>query len=435
MPSAEQVGRQGSRRERAQWGLLPNDVAELLQRREWENTKNLKARLKGEKPFPIQVSLRPPRGSAALEDINKFQLFVSSWKEFAKHDDFRSHAQEERDAQGAQSCGLCWERRGYRYLSEQMVPVRILIHTITALARIVGKSAEHQLNVWHSKISYIISSLAIKENREPFLRSALIDHLDALAALNDSDMELMVKLIPQLRRGMGEGCYLRALPVMHVDTKFIEGNVRIIEAIVAAVLDGAVKDIGLLAWLHCRDKPKDWLLVKPLCEQSRAALGGMPILRLSSDTLLKYELPADKILIIENEQACLSLPEIPGTIAVAGGGKNVAWMRAAWLAGKRVAYWGDIDSEGLCILSDARSKLSSLTPLMMNAATVDAHRERMVQEPDSIAKEPPALNEEELFLFRMLRSEKRRSRRLEQERLSPNFVKTAISQWAKNTEA
>ncbi len=44
------------------------------------------------------------------------------------------------------------------------------------------------------------------------------------------------------------------------------------------------------------------------------------------------------------------------------------------LADKNVGYWGDIDSEGLTILSDARSKLSGITPLMMDELTVRASR-------------------------------------------------------------
>ena len=228
---------------------------------------------------------------------------------------------------------------------------------------------------------------------------------------------------------MGEGCYLRALPVTFVDTKFIENNLRIIESITAALIDEDVREAGLLNWLHCKDKPKDWLLIKPLCEQATAALGGIPLLRLSSDTLLEFELPASNILIIENEQSCLALNNIPDTIAISGGGKNVAWMRAGWLAAKRVGYWGDIDSEGLSILSDARSKLSTITPLMMDAATVEVYQERMVAEPDSVFKEPIALTEEELDLFKGLRSEQFANTRLEQERLPMDYVTKIIESW------
>ena len=155
----------------------------------------------------------------------------------------------------------------------------------------------------------------------------------------------------------------------------------------------------------------------------------MPLLRLASDTLLAFELPADNILVIENEQSCLSLSEIPNTIAVAGGGKNVGWLRAEWLMSKRVAYWGDIDSEGFTILSDARSKLSTLTSLMMDARTVEAYQPRMVSEPESVDKEPIALTSEELSVFRALRSGQYAHPRLEQERLPPDYTLKVIRCW------
>ena len=56
--------------------------------------------------------------------------------------------------------------------------------------------------------------------------------------------------------------------------------------------------------------------------------------------------------MIENEQTCLALPDTPETIAVSGGGKNLVWMQASWLAHKTVAYWGDLDSDGLIMLEE-----------------------------------------------------------------------------------
>ncbi len=153
------------------------------------------------------------------------------------------------------------------------------------------------------------------------------------------------------------------------------------------------------------------------------------MLRLSSDTLLECELPASNVLVIENEQSCLALSNVPNTIAVSGGGKNVAWMKAEWLAEKNVGYWGDIDSEGFSILSDARSKLSSITPLMMDELTVETFAARMVPEPDSVSKDPIALTDKELALFKNLRTDRYADRRLEQERLPMEYVAQNIEEW------
>lgn len=420
------------------WGLLLEDVVDNLKHKQWRNSGKLKRLLKEDSAFPIEIALKAPRGNTALEDIHHFQRFVSSWKAFSE--DKSRHA-----------CEVKWESRTFRSLAEQQIPTHFKILNIGALACLLGKNEEHQLNKRRLKIAYISNALAaLHENttsveqrrdkkhagedsdgnsKQRALFLTLIDNLERLDKFNSSDLELLVKLIPQLKQGMAEGCYLRALPVKFVDTKFIENNLRIIESIAMALIDETIGEMGLLSWLHCRQKPKDWLLVKPLCEQTIKALGGIPLLRLSSDTLLDFELPARNILVVENEQPCLSLGNVPDTISISGGGKNVAWMNAKWLRNKRVGYWGDIDSEGLGILSDARSKLSTLAPLMMDIATVEAYQERIVAEPDSVSKEPIALTGEESALFKVLRSKKYNGARLEQERLPLDYVMQNIASW------
>lgn len=409
-------------------GLLRQYAVEVLRTKYWNNTKTLKSLLIGNTEFPIQISLKPPKGNAALNNISHFQEFVDSWKSFCEQAEYESIR-----------VNVHWETVIFRSISEQQVPTYLTIPDISSLARMLGDAEEQQLKDWQSRIAYIFDSLAIeltKRTAHPIrstyereLFTALIANLENLSGFSNSDMELLVKLIPQLHKGMGRGCYLRALPVIFVDTKFIEKNLRFIESVTAAIIDCSAKEMGLLSWLDCRDKLKDWLLVKPLCKNAADALGGLPLLRMSSETLLDFELPANNILVIENEQSCLSLDNIPDTIAVSGGGKNVSWMRANWLANKRVAYWGDIDSEGLAILSDVRSKLSTVIPLMMDTETVEAYRDRMVDEPESVIREPVALTDSELMLFRMLRNGDYGSARLEQERLPVDYVHRKLMLW------
>ncbi|EBR8157932.1 hypothetical protein DOA20_22525 [Salmonella enterica subsp. enterica serovar Newport] len=414
---------------RPAWGLLPQDAVELLRAKYWNNTKTLKSLLAGNTEFPIQISLKPPKGNAALNYIIHFQEFVDSWRSFCEQVEYESLQVK-----------VSWDTVTFRSLSEQKLPTNITIPDITSLAQMLGSEQERQLIDWQYRVAFIFDSLSIelakrtvhpiRSGYERELFSELIANLEALSDFSDSDLKLLVKLIPQFYKGMGRGCYLRALPVIFVDTKFIEKNLRFIESVTAAIIDRSAKEMGLLSWLDCRDKPRDWLLVKPLCKNAEDALGGLPLLRMSSETLLGFELPAKNILVVENEQSCLSLENIPDTIAVSGGGKNVSWMKANWLASKRVAYWGDIDSEGLAILSDVRSKLSTVIPLMMDSDTVEDYRDRMVDEPESVAREPVALTDCELILFRMLRNGDFGCARLEQERLPIDFVYEKVRLWA-----
>ena len=432
---------------KATWGLLPEDVLLTLKNKHWQNSRNLKSLLSGGDSFPLVVALKPPRGNAAIQNIGHFQNFVSSWKSFSQ--DSINGAGQERGDSKSKGFEVVWEKRNFRSLAEQDVPTHLNILDIGSLACILGSDEERQLQDWLSKIRYIFESLSSQSylpqsqshqassdegssshgDSDQNLFQALIDHLETLDSFEQDDLKLLVSLLPQLQKGMGQGCYLRALPVTFVDTKFIEKNLRIIESVVTALVDRSVKDIGLMSWLDCKEKPRDWLLVKPLCKETRSLLGGLPLLRLSSDTLQDFELPARNILVIENEQSCLALSDVHNTIAVSGGGKNVSWMKAGWLADKNVGYWGDIDSEGLAILSDARSRLSSITPLMMDELTVKTFAERMVPEPDSVSKDPVALTETELALFKGLRADQYADKRLEQERLPMEYVAQHIDAW------
>ncbi|BBI67419.1 hypothetical protein PKHYL_16100 [Psychrobacter sp. KH172YL61] len=228
---------------------------------------------------------------------------------------------------------------------------------------------------------------------------------------------------------MGAGLYLRALPVCYVDTKFIETYHKLIETLLEAFYPGQIKEQGLAYWLGCLDKPKGWLMVRPLCPDTRYALSGLPILRLPIHVLHSQALPAKHILVVENEQSCLALSETENTIAVAGGGKNINWMNAGWLQKKTVAYWGDIDSEGLMILSRAREYCPKLTAIMMDDQTIKQFINRMVDEPDSINHEPTHLTHDELTLFTELRRGIYGFKRLEQERLPSEYIKQALEKW------
>jgi len=80
-------------------------------------------------------------------------------------------------------------------------------------------------------------------------------------------------------------------------------------------------------------------------------------------------------------------------------------------------------------LSDARTSLASVEPLMMDVATLNAHEERMVQEPEPLRTLPAQLTGQEQQLFLDLAAGRFLSTRLEQERISSDFVSAALETW------
>ena len=248
---------------KATWGLLPEDVLLTLKNKHWQNSRNLKSLLSGEYSFPLVVPLKPPRGNAAIQNIGHFQSFVSSWKSFSQ--DSINGAGQERGDSKSKGFEVVWEKRNFRSLAEQDVPTHLNILDIGSLACILGLDEERQLQDWLSKIRYIFESLSSQSylpqsqshqassyegssSHDSSLRGsdqnlfqALIDHLETLDGFEQDDLELLVRLLPQLQKGMGQGCYLRALPVTFVDTKFIEKNLRIMSLSLLHWLIGALK--------------------------------------------------------------------------------------------------------------------------------------------------------------------------------------------------
>ena len=150
---------------------------------------------------------------------------------------------------------------------------------------------------------------------------------------------------------------------------------------------------------------------------------------MDTQTLQQNPLPANNILIVENKQSGYALPELDDTIAVFGGGRNTAWMQAEWLTHKHIGYWGDIDSWGLAILSDARKRQSQLQALMMDESTLLHHQARMVDEDQLYTRLPEHLTETEQKLFHRLSKRYYGKTRLEQERLAPEYVLQNLKQW------
>ncbi len=105
-------------------------------------------------------------------------------------------------------------------------------------------------------------------------------------------------------------------------------------------------------------------------------------------------------------------------------------MDASWLKSRRVAYWGDLDSWGLSILSDVRSKLPSVEAIMMDSETLAQHENRMVVEPEPLQHLPEFLTDAEAQIFSDLKAGKYPGSRLEQERLSPDYIRSRLEAWA-----
>ena len=379
------------------WGLLPDYVYKVVLKREWSSISVIKNRLSGKKAFPIKIGLKPPSGKNALANYSHLEEFIKQWLDF-EHQEL-----------------LMREIRNFRNVGQQQVPTFLVIDSIKALAKYLGKEAQEKLVQWESKILPIMEL-------DNALVSACIGHLEVIDTMAQTECVAMAKLIPQLRPKMGQGLYLRALPVTLVHTKFIETYDSFITSCLDVLTDNEVSNSGgLMSWLECTPKPIGWILVRPLCPKTKKSLGNIPILKMSQRDLSHFNFPCKNIIVVENESTGLSLPEMAETIAVFGGGANVSWLSSEYLSNKHVYYWGDFDSYGFKFLNDARQLCPHLKSIMMDESTLMVF-ESYMSDDNFHEGELPELTSEEFLVYDSLRNNKYANTRLEQEYISQDFI-------------
>ncbi|UVJ40583.1 DUF2220 domain-containing protein [Arthrobacter sp. CJ23] len=113
-----------------------------------------------------------------------------------------------------------------------------------------------------------------------------------------------------------------------------------------------------------------------------ALLGQARDLTVTAEALSTLRLPVTRVLITENLVNFLALPECPGTLAIYGGGYGFSSLRdAQWLRDCEVLYWGDLDTHGFRILDQLRAVHPHVASVLMDEATLLAHRDVWGTEP------------------------------------------------------
>ena len=257
----------------------------------------------------------------------------------------------------------------------------------------------------------------------PFQR-LLLRRLALWRHLPTEQVATAARVALQLTPGCAAGKPLRALAVAGNDSKFFERHASLLKALLDERFDGEASRQGLSDFLGASPEGEHWVLVAPL----DAGLLPFRRQRVPTSELQHSALPAQRILLVENERSLHQLPTpLPQTIAVLGSGLNLAWLTAPWLQACDVAYWGDIDTWGLAMLASARRHLPQLHALLMDRATFDAHAERAVAEPVQASElSQSGLLAHEVALAQHLRTLDKG--RLEQEFLPAEAVACAVRQ-------
>ncbi|MDQ0870120.1 hypothetical protein QFZ70_002593 [Arthrobacter sp. V1I9] len=235
-----------------------------------------------------------------------------------------------------------------------------------------------------------------------------------------------------LRDHQEPGVYVRQLSLDGVHTKFIESHRKVIDELLEALTaEGAFEDADDAADKQSADVPAapDSLLGQPAARtpagrfaarhgflhppelvRFRSLDPGLPLLgeardvTVTADAFSTLSLPVTRVLMTENLVNFLALPERADTVAIYGAGYGFSSLRdAGWLQDCEVLYWGDLDTHGFRILDQLRAVHPHVGSVLMDEATLLAHREVWGSEPSPSKAALSRLTLEETKLYDALR--------------------------------
>jgi len=422
----------------ADWTRLPDVRARL--RRSWDSGRYLSA-WAGGAPFErISVPLRGPGARQLGERFDEVRSWSQEWFSAASSSsDFRLETR----AAGGRSIGTNelparfvvdggWEAL-WRVLGVGADVARFrALRALTARADEFPVPAPGSADDPNSAEDPSAASFVVPS--DPALLAWIIAHPMTVLRHEPDEWARVLATVRWLLAERDRGHYLRQVPVPGVDTKFIERH----RALLADLLDvllpaGAVPaDVPRARFAarygfrsqptSVRFRPLGWAL---------PALPGVSELGVRVEDFAAAAPDVATVFILENEITYLAFPDVPGAIAVFGGGYAVAALAASpWFAaaGRRVHYWGDLDTHGFAILDQVRARVPAAESFLMDSATLLAHAEHWGREPAQHPGPLTRLTGPEAALYRdLLDGVHGPSVRLEQERIAFPYLERAVS--------
>lgn len=221
--------------------------------------------------------------------------------------------------------------------------------------------------------------------------------------------------------------YIRELPVA-VPTKFVERHKSILSELLTELLPAErinQKFVGNRD--HNFEKrfglKYDETLIRLRFLDSSLSQG-IDDLAIRHTAFTHHAFEGDTVVITENKMNFLTLPSLPQTIALWGGGFQVHLLKEAqWLNSRAIYYWGDLDTHGLLLLSQLRLLFPRVESLMMDQETFDRFYTGD-QAPPIVQVNTDGLHKEELRLFHRL---KKGNLRLEQEKIPQWYAEQQLN--------
>ena len=376
----------------------PADIHRILLK-QWESGRLLQGRVPGHTgvEFPLRIPLRRPRAA----DLSRDWEAVRGWA-----------------ATLMQATDLRVETQaiGHRVLGTQSLPVAVWIDTAQAALALIRRTRQA------ARFDHLIAATA-PQNLDWAARHPL--HLLEIG----DDWAAIQSAAAWLHAHPDPGIYVRQTDIPGVHTKIMEQHKRVLGDLVPGrATAGPGWFERRYGFLTAPATVRFRVLDDALC-----LLPGVRDMALPAPDFLRLCPPAHTVFVTENLTNFLAFPPAPDALVVFGAG-NEAPELLAGLSARRVVYTGDLDTHGLAILDRFRAHLPHTQSILMDLATLQAHREMWVSEKTQITRELPQLLPDEQALYDALRQNVYGDHvRLEQERIRFSEVRDEVARVAGTT--
>ncbi len=383
----------------------------------WNQGKLLAALCDAGPVFPLRLPLKGPDPRALSDDFAAVRAWSAALLEAAAGQGGAGYRVELREVR-------------HRVIGTNRLPAAVWLDTPDDAFALIGRRAEARR---------FRSVLALVDEREPALRPWIVRRPLKTLELAATEPQpgswpRLLDVVAWLRANPRPGCYPRQVDLAGVDTKFIEQHQGVLAELFDLALPPQAIDpdargqAGFARRYGFRDKPErvrlrfldaDASPLPLLCDQD---------LMITAVDLERLHPPVRRAFITENEINFLAFPAHPHSLVLLGGGYGFAGLaKTDWLQDCEVHYWGDIDTHGFAILSQLRAALPQAKSLLMDRATLLAHRAQWVREPSPTRAALPHLTMDEAALYAELCDDRHgQCVRLEQERIGFGRLTTAL---------
>jgi hypothetical protein len=377
---------------------FPDAIRELLltryrnQRRNWLS----QGETSGER-WPIVFRLECPTEEDAKRQPDAFGAWIAAWRAW----------------QG--SGEVVWGDRRWRAIGTQRVPEVLRIHSPSEVAAWIGE--ESRWSRAQSRHAHLVA-------RWPLLNASLPRYFDVLADYEAEDFQRLEAMLAWLEANPHSNLYPRQLPVVGLDSKWLETRTGLIAGLLTALRGGEAAQADFYEVCGLRRPPQLTRLIG-LDEALRGRVGGIRDMSVPAVELAGVDLRADRVYIVENLQTGLAFGDLPGSVVFVRLGYGIdALARFPWVSRAECVYWGDLDTHGFRILSRVRALLPHVKSILMDEATLLAHRALWSEEGEQSSEvELPALSADEQVLYqRLKRHHWGVNVRLEQERIPWHYA-------------